>query len=832
MSRLAADSAATRPVAPRYQPLILILGAACLGILVDRRAGGSLGGWWSIAAAGLVCWSVVWRRGWRRTSSFVLLLAVAAAAAAWHHCRWCLYLDNDLGRFVTAAPQAVCADVVAIEGPVRLPADDFDPMRIIPAGDRSRLEVEIVRLRDGQQWRTASGRATLTVDGHLLGVHAGDRLRVFAQLAIPRSPQNPGEPDRAAYARRSRVRGLLRSAYPDCVTLIGRSDAGGPRRWLETVRSCGNRLLWQHIDPRRAPLASALLLGIREELGDDRRDIFLETGTIHLLCISGLHVGIIAWAVFEALRWTTLSRPVIAAMVVAATFAYAWVTGAGPPAVRAAVLVLLMCMGYGLGRRRLAFNSLAAAALVVLAINPAEMFSIGAQLSFLSVAGLMWFAPNWSQEQVSPDPLDRLVEQSRSWPVRIGSRTLRFIGQLFLVSATAWLLTLPLVAARFHVVATVALILNIVVWLPVTIGLVSGFLVLAFGWLLPPVAAVCGWCCDACLWLTETPIAWANRLPKSHLWIPGPADWWLVGLYGGLGVLAAVPKLRPSRRGLITMIAGWTAVGLAVSLAEKTPQCLHCSFLSVGHGCAVLIRLPSGQNLLYDAGQLASPEFGAQSIAGALWSQGARQIDAIVLSHADADHYNAVPELLKMFRVGVVYVSPRMFADVDDDSAVVSLRRAIDTAGVPVREIYAGQRMEGGEDCCVEVIHPTHQGTPGSDNANSIVLAVEYGGRRILLPGDLESPGLEELMRKESWDSDVLLVPHHGSRRSDPSGLSGWYKPEWVVISGSRSREWDEAATAYTDGGAKILHTAYCGSVDVRVESGSLRVTTFHPATH
>ena len=269
MSRLAADSAATRPVAPRYQPLILILGAACLGILVDRRAGGSLGGWWSIAAAGLVCWSVVWRRGWRRTSSFVLLLAVAAAAAAWHHCRWCLYLDNDLGRFVTAAPQAVCADVVAIEGPVRLPADDFDPMRIIPAGDRSRLEVEIVRLRDGQQWRTASGRATLTVDGHLLGVHAGDRLRVFAQLAIPRSPQNPGEPDRAAYARRSRVRGLLRSAYPDCVTLIGRSDAGGPRRWLETVRSCGNRLLWQHIDPRRAPLASALLLGIREELGDD-----------------------------------------------------------------------------------------------------------------------------------------------------------------------------------------------------------------------------------------------------------------------------------------------------------------------------------------------------------------------------------------------------------------------------------------------------------------------------------------------------------------------------------------------------------------------------------
>ncbi len=826
MSHVPADAATTRPVAPRYQPLVLILGAVGAGIVVDRYTGGCLAGWWSVAAAGLMFWLLAYRHGRARTCSCALLLAVAGLAAAWHHCRWSLYLENDLGRFVDAVPQPVCAEVVVVQGPVRLPAEEFDPMRIIPTGDRTRLEVEILRLRDAEQWRPASGRATLTVDGHLLGVHSGDRLRVFAQLAAPRRPQNPGEVDRAAYARRSRVRGLLRSAYPDCVTVIGTPTFGSPRRWIEMLRRSGDRLLWQHIHPQRASLASAVLLGIREELGDERADAFMETGTVHLLCISGLHVGIVAWAVFAALRWTPLPRPAIALCVAAATVTYAVVTGAGPPAVRATVLVLVMSAGYALGRRALPFNSLAAAALVVLAINPAELFSVGAQLSFLSVAGLMWFAPGWSREQQAVEPLDRLIEQSQTWPERIGMQCLRFMRQLFLVSATIWLLTLPLVAARFHIVSTVALVLNMVIWLPVTAGLVSGFLVLALGWLLPPAGAICGWCCDACLWLTETAVVLARSLPSSHLWVPGPADWWIAVLYGALAAMAATERLRPRRRWAVALLAGWIAVGLSGSLAQRPGRCLQCTFLSVGHGCAVLIQTPSGKNLLYDAGQLASPEFGAQSIAGSLWSQGLRHVDAIILSHADADHYNAVPELLKRFRVGAVYVSPSMFKEVEDSSAIASLRQAISDARVDIRDVSAGHQWEAGEGCVVEVIHPTQQGTDGSDNANSIVLAIEYCGRRILLPGDLESPGLEELMANNPWDCDVLMVPHHGSRRSDPPGLAAWCTPEWVVISGSRMRQWDEAAAAYQTGGSAVLHTAYTGAVHFRVDSRRLQITT------
>ena len=74
----------------------------------------------------------------------------------------------------------------------------------------------------------------------------------------------------------------------------------------------------------------------------------------------------------------------------------------------------------------------------------------------------------------------------------------------------------------------------------------------------------------------------------------------------------------------------------------------------------------------------------------------------------------------------------------------------------------------------------------GRDNANSILLAVEFAGRRILLPGDLESPGIERVMADPPLDCDVLLAPHHGSEQSDPPGFAAWCTPEWVVMSGRR----------------------------------------------
>ncbi len=261
----------------------------------------------------------------------------------------------------------------------------------------------------------------------------------------------------------------------------------------------------------------------------------------------------------------------------------------------------------------------------------------------------------------------------------------------------------------------------------------------------------------------------ARHWPGNHTWVSGPANWWLIGFYGAIVCWALVPRVVPPLRWCLALAAGWSALGLTTSLLPwRTSDRLECTFLSVGHGAAVIVELPGGKTLLYDAGRLGSPTLAARAVAGYLWSRGITHLDAVVISHADADHYNAVPALLEQFPVGAVYVSPVMFERAA--GGLKALRAAIDKSGAPLREVHGGDRLSGVGDARIEVLHPPRVGVLGSDNANSIVLTVEYQGRRLLLTGDLESPGLEDVIAEEPFDCDVLLAPHHGSANSDPAG--------------------------------------------------------------
>ncbi len=245
----------------------------------------------------------------------------------------------------------------------------------------------------------------------------------------------------------------------------------------------------------------------------------------------------------------------------------------------------------------------------------------------------------------------------------------------------------------------------------------------------------------------------------------------------------------------------------------------------MGHGCAVLLELPSGQTILYDAGQFDAPSLGSRTISECLWQHGMTRLDAVVLSHPDLDHYNALPGLLEKFSVGAVYVSSLMFEK--QNRAVMALRKAIDRHGIAVREVRAGDRLRTGNGCAIEVLHPPRFGVVGSDNANSVVLAVDYRGREILLPGDLESPGLDDLLAEEPRRCAVLLAPHHGSRQSNSPELAKWCTPGWVVISGDGRWSLPETEAPYRAVGARVLHTYDCGAIAVRITAEGVQVSPF-----
>jgi competence protein ComEC len=596
-------------------------------------------------------------------------------------------------------------------------------------------------------------------------------------------------------------------------------------RQIGRMRSWAERTIQRHIGPQRSALAMALLLGSRERLERAVTKTFFVSGTIHLLAISGLHVGILASVFWLLMRLECLPRQLMLFLTCGLAIGYAVLTGGRPPVVRATILIVVFCLARWTGRRAVAWNSLAAAGILTLARSPGGLMDTGTQLSFLAVASLIGAWPTASRQRLV-DPLDRLIAQSRPLWERAIRRAGRALWQVVVMTTVVWLVTLPLVAHRFHLVAPIGLLLNLVLWIPVSVALFASLAVVVTSFL-PGVAAGFGWVADRSLMGIEAMTSAAAGWWWGHDWVVGPPVWWLVGFYAGLGIAQFVP-LRISRRWWLGLLAGWMIVSFLVggpftrvrNTINAAP--LRVSFVAVGHGTSVLVALPGGQTILYDAGRMGSPEAAALAISGVLWAGRISHLDAIILSHADADHFNALPELLDRFSVGSIYVSRMMFQS--DSTALTVLREAIDSAGVPIGFLREGDQCVTRFGVLIEVLHPPPRRCGASDNSNSLVISILHHGHRILLTGDLDSEGLEELLAEMPLDTDVLLAPHHGSRHSRPDDMLQWSSPQSVIISAGSRQPLDQLFSAVSRHRARAYWTHRDGLVEVSIDRDGLRV--------
>jgi len=820
------------------RPLVVVLLAVGAGIAADRWGGLSIGIWLAAAAAGFGFWWLLRRSGRDAAAVAALAVALIGLGGAWHHWRWHYFATDEIGLFARELRAPCCLQAEAVTGSRTIRPPPYDPLRSLPPSRETRLTIAVQAIRDGLSWRSASGEALLIAVGDLPEIHAGDRLEIFGHLEAPGVAGNPDELDPTEFARTERRLASVHCSHPAGITIVQRARGWSVGRAVADVRSFGDRTLWSYLSHERAGLAAAVLLGERDELDPQRVEPFLLTGTIHVMVVAGLHVGILAFLLFQALRMSWIPRRLALAAVALTTLLYALVADAEPPVMRATVLVWVVCGSLWFGRGRLALNSLALAGLLVLALNPTDLFRVGTQLSFLAMAGLAVFGPLADSTEAS-DPLRRLIARSRPQPIRLLRRGLMELRYAAWVGLTIWLVTLPLVMSHFHLAAPVAVLLSPLVIVPMTLAMASGFGVLLLGAWLAPAAKLCAAACDWNLGLLEGMIAKAAAWGPGHLWVPGPRGWWLAGIYLILG--AAILELWPVRRKPSTaagspgvasrvavptlelssfgrfkwsavLLATWCAIGFGVAwLLPLRGKGLDCTFVSVGHGCAVVVELPGGKVLLSDAGRLGAPLVAAREISGCLWSRGLTHIDAVVLSHNDIDHFNALPELLRRFTIGAVYVSPVMFNR--HTGALDELRNSISRAGVPLREISLGGRLASGDDAQLEVLHPPPQGMGQTENADSIVLAVRWRGRRVLLTGDLAPPGLELVVARPQERYDVAMVPHHGSPTSDPEMFATWCRARFAVISGDLEHDSRRAIAAYRAAGSEVLDTGLDGAV-------------------
>jgi competence protein ComEC len=883
---------------PRYRPLLAVAVCVGCGISLDRLVlpvAWSHGlSCWSIMAgvtlgAAILCgrlgsWNVAsWGLGWWRLASWLLLASVVCLGGLWQHVRWNYFPSDDLGLFARETSSPVCVEAVALNRPRVKPAPPANPLRAMQLGPRSETLLRVERIRAGQNWRPASGYCKMRVAGILSGIQSGDRLLIHGKLGELPPTNNPGQYDWQSKERSEGRTCQIFCATSECVAVLQANSDWSIHRGIDQVRSWCHQVLLRYVGPDMGGLAAAILLGAREGLDPRVSTSYLQTGTVHLLVVSGLHVGILASLLWSIVRFGLLPRRRVLLLTIAVVVAYSALVGSRPPVVRATVIVVLWLLAMALGRKPSGINILAAAALVVLAWNPNELFRGGTQLSFLSVAALAAYA-RWLNDKGTFDPLDRLLLDASPWYRRGLRWILLGFWHVTIASALVWLITMPLVAYHFHILAPIGVLISPIVWPLFTVALVAGLGTLLVGWL-PPVASLLGQGCAVCLQALQAMVQWAQGLEFGHFYGPGPPWWWLLLFYGGLALLSlrdgwqseqgqAAQRQQVSRllsflgwplarifhntsrlAGPIALIACWLGCGVWLATTRSADRdSLVCTFLAMGHGTCVVLELPGDQTVLYDVGSIGSPEGASRCVASYLWSRGITRIDAIVLSHADIDHYNGIPGLLERFSVGGIYVSPHMFGKPASNrysqgqrpgppaphpmqetrqlSAPEYLRSIIQARGVPLHEISASDRLQTTDPCTrLEVLHPDRQGVDGRDNANSILLAVEHKGRRILLPGDLESPGLEAVLAGVSYDCDILLAPHHGSVYSDPAGFATWCTPQWVVVSGQRSDTDATVAHSYQQQGAKVVCTATQGAVRFALTNEGMSLFRFRSVT-
>ena len=439
---------------PARQPLLWVLGAVCLGAVADRCVIGlSLTAWAVGCLAALVAWFLLWRFARSGAAAFCVLLAAAMLMAGWHHAYWHLFQADDIGLFAKTEKEPACVEAIVVSPVQIVRVEDTDPMQIIPQTDRSVVELQMVGIRDANHWVETVGKARLTVSGHLLGVEAGDRVRVVGKLRRPSPPKNPGERDVAAYHRSERLLAMLHADHPEAVSVIRSVPKQAGVGWFSQLRTKASGVFARHLDPRCAGLASAMLLGSRNELDSELKSAFVETGTMHLLAISGLHVGLLAWFLFFVMQLFRVKPERSALLVALMILFYAMLVDARPPVIRATILVWVFCLGQILRRDIPAFNSLAAAGLVVMVLNPTSLFQVGAQLSFLAVGTILWFVPIWNRivnDKLSGHPY--ALEEKISWKGLFFWLN-RSSRQLILISLMIWLVTAPLTMARFHLIS-------------------------------------------------------------------------------------------------------------------------------------------------------------------------------------------------------------------------------------------------------------------------------------------------------------------------------------------------------------------------------------------
>lgn len=666
-----------------------------------------------------------------------------------------------LAEKLSGSPQ-----VALVEGIVR-----SEPS--IGATGKARFLVEATHLKiDGEKIHLPCDIQAIVPSGNPA---LEDTVRVVGSLRPIAPPRNPGQFNAKRVMELRGITCELVATSPRDLEITSPATgfslpriAASCRKWMESTLREGISS-----DPLVCNLLAGIVLGVTSDIPDALQEEFRQTGTFHLFSVSGLHVGMIALILWQALRMAGVGRGIATCVIIPALFFYALLTGWKPSSIRAATMSAIFLIGMVSWRQPIALNSLCAAAFVILAQSTNELFNPGFQLSFTVVAAILLIAGPIQERirrRLEPDPFIP-VSLWTSWQKK-RHEAAGNASSLLAVSLAAWIGSLPLTVFYFHMVSVSALAANLLV-VPLS------FLIMATA-----VLALTGGVASAALAAVFNN---ANLVFTKFL----------------VFVIQAAAALP----GSFLPIGSWQTAPAALTVFD------------FGSGGATAIE-SGGRLWLMDCGSRWDFE---NILTPWMRSTGHWKPDTLVLTHGDANHIGGVGTLLETNALPRIIDSP-----LTDRSPVRRrLHAAMDAAALPTLKARSGDHFEISPSASLKILHPPDGLVAATADDKSLVALLESGGTRILFLSDAGPTTFQWLLENQSAEipADIVILGRHKSGAPPEASFLRAVNPSLVLATAAdfpSNEPIDEQWASMVESlGIRLFRQDRTGAVGIRLEKES-----------
>jgi len=616
-----------------------------------------------------------------------------------------------------------------------------------------------------------SGKVLLKIYGEGLSLQYGDIVKAKVLLQEPKSISNFGEFDYREYLARQKIF-LTDSINIEQLKVIGVNKKFSISSLLYKIKESITKKIEIIYHYPHSELVKAIITGNKTEIPQRWELLFQDAGVMHILAISGLHVGIIASALFFILKFIPIigqKNNLRYLTIIVFLLGYAAMTGFRPSVSRATLMFLTLLLATYFNRPYHIYNSLYLAALLILFYQPLFLYDAGFLLSFTVTFFIIFLFP------ILEDKLSILPS---------------YISKPLAVSLAAWFGMAPLSAYFFYKISYIAILSNLIIVPLLSTILIMGLISITLSFVFIPLASILALLNQYLISLLVGTTNFLSSLPFAYQFVRKPGI--TLTLYYYFIILLFFYALHCwSQLNLITkkrIFWTITSSGFIVLFMQiiSPLNSLSVHFLNVGYGDSILIKTPQEKNILIDGGGTPFHDFdvGENIVLPYLRRLGVKHIDLIFLTHPDIDHLEGLIPILKEMKVDMVIDSG---INCQQDTYLNFLSLIQEDEEISYYQARAGDVIKLSPDLQLVVLNPLNRkdyGQQSNFNNHSIVLKLLYKNISFLFTGDIEEKAEMNLL---SWNtflqSDILKVAHHGSNTSTTDLFLNQVKPEVAIIS-------------------------------------------------